>query len=36
MGYAIRERIVKIDAESRKQLEYWIRTGEPRLAARKC
>jgi tetratricopeptide (TPR) repeat protein len=32
----LKERIVKVDAETRRQLEYWIRTGEPRLAARKC
>jgi hypothetical protein len=32
----LKERIVNVDAETRKQLEYWIRTGEPRLAARKC
>ncbi len=32
----LKERIVKVDAETRKQLEYWINTGEPRLAARKC
>lgn len=32
----LKERIENVDAETRKQLEYWIRTGEPRLAARKC
>ena len=32
----LKERIVKVDAETRRQLEYWVRTGEPRLAARKC
>ena len=32
----LKERMVKVDAETRKQLEYWVRTGEPRLAARKC
>ena len=32
----LKERIVNVDAETRKQLECWIRTGEPRLAARKC
>ena len=32
----LKERIVNVDAETRKQLDYWIRTGEPRLAARKC
>ena len=32
----LKERMVSVDAETRKQLEYWVRTGEPRLAARKC
>jgi tetratricopeptide (TPR) repeat protein len=32
----LKERMVKVDAETRKWLEYWVRTGEPRLAARKC
>jgi hypothetical protein len=32
----LKERIVKVDEATRKQLEYWIRTGEQRLAARQC
>jgi hypothetical protein len=32
----LKERMKSVDAETRKQLEYWVRTGEPRLAARKC
>lgn len=32
----LKERITGVDAELRQWLEYWIRTGEPRLAARKC
>jgi tetratricopeptide (TPR) repeat protein len=32
----LKERMVSVDAETRRQLEYWVRTGEPRLAARQC
>jgi len=32
----LKRRIVDVDAETRRQLEYWIRTGEPRLKARQC
>jgi len=32
----LKERIAGVDEATRRQLEYWIRTGEPRLAARKC
>jgi len=32
----LKERMVSVDAETRRQLDYWVRTGEPRLAARKC
>ena len=29
-------RMVNVDAELREWLRYWVRTGEPRLAARRC
>jgi len=32
----LKERAPRVDASTRQQLDYWIRTGEPRLAARKC
>ena len=32
----LKERIRRTDAAEQKRLDYWIRTGEPRLAARKC
>lgn len=32
----LKERIRRTDPAEQKRLEYWIRTGEPRLAARKC
>jgi len=32
----LKERIKHVDERTRKHLEYWIRTGDPRLAARKC
>lgn len=32
----LKERMVNVDPELRKWLDYWVRTGEPRLAARKC
>jgi hypothetical protein len=32
----LKERKVRVDPELEKWLEYWVRTGEPRLAARKC
>lgn len=32
----LKERIGRVDAAEQKRLDYWIRTGEPRLAARKC
>lgn len=32
----LKARIADVDLETRRQLEYWVRTGEPRLAARKC
>jgi hypothetical protein len=32
----LKERIGKVEPAEQKRLEYWIRTGEPRLKARKC
>ena len=32
----LKKRIRHVDAQTRERLEYWIRTGEPRLANRKC
>jgi hypothetical protein len=32
----LKERIGRVNAAEQKRLDYWIRTGEPRLAARKC
>lgn len=32
----LKERRVKVDAELAQWLDYWVRTGEPRLAARRC
>ncbi len=32
----LKERIGRVSAADRKWLDYWVRTGEPRLSARKC
>jgi tetratricopeptide (TPR) repeat protein len=32
----LKRRIVNVDAAERKRLDYWNRTGEPRLQARRC
>ncbi|MGE0874596.1 MAG: tetratricopeptide repeat protein, partial [Burkholderiales bacterium] len=32
----LKERMSRVAAADRKWLEYWVRTGEPRLSARKC
>ena len=32
----LKRRIKSVGPGSRKKLEYWIRTGEPRIRDRKC
>jgi len=32
----LKERIRTVDSESKRKLDYWVRTGEPRLKSRKC
>ena len=32
----LKERYPSVDPETQKFLDYWIRTGEPRLKKRKC
>jgi len=32
----LKDRAPRVDPTTRQRLDYWIRTGEPRLAARKC
>jgi hypothetical protein len=32
----LKERVTKVEPAARRRLEYWIRTGEPRLQKRQC
>jgi tetratricopeptide (TPR) repeat protein len=32
----LKDRMQRVSPEDRRWLEYWVRTGEPRLAARQC